>query len=321
MLTCFLLGQLYTGSNLIQGGRLNLRCGLAVVAWSGKGGAESLMDAWSQREWRQALGAPGTEAECEAYERLWAYLYPCALRLSHGDEMRATEMAQETMVRVYENLHRFEWRSQVTTWAFSILLNVSNRAYRRQGRELPTEDLGGNPDRTWEEHASIEEGSDLAIDLEHCSGQLNPSQRLAVSVRTREMSAAQVADRLETTPTYVYKLVYTACRILRECLEAAGWGRTRFLSPEGRAMTGQTPEQGQLTREQRKALVAALWPSQVIEHIPPAALASLAEAHLGEQAAAPHSSMYMCHLERCEVCNDRLFALIELVTAELEADP
>ena len=190
------------------------------------------MKEWSQQTWRSALSARGSAEEQEAYLRLWDYLYRGAFRLSHGDEERAADMAQETLLRVFENVPRFEWRSQVTTWAFSILLNLSNRAYRRQSRERASPNPLERLDQAWERMESMELRSDLMGDLRHCSSQLNPSQRLAICVRTREMSAAQVAERLDTTATYVYKLVYISCRLLRECLEKAGWGRTRFLWPE-----------------------------------------------------------------------------------------
>ena len=83
-------------------------------------------------------------------------------------------------------------------------------------------------------------------------------------------------------------------------------------------MSGSMPSGSALTREQMNALVSALWPAEEIQHIAPAQLAWLAETHTHRPVLlkAPRHSALLCHLQRCEQCNENLFALIELASAE-----
>jgi RNA polymerase sigma-70 factor (ECF subfamily) len=56
----------------------------------------------------------------------------------------AVELAQETFVRAYENLAKFESRSSFSTWLYRIAANLSIDFRRREGRHqiLRGEDAG-----------------------------------------------------------------------------------------------------------------------------------------------------------------------------------
>jgi RNA polymerase sigma-70 factor (ECF subfamily) len=58
----------------------------------------------------------------EIYARFETMVYNLALRLS-GDPEEAADLTQETFLRVYRHLGRFEGRSALKTWIFRIALN------------------------------------------------------------------------------------------------------------------------------------------------------------------------------------------------------
>lgn len=74
---------------------------------------------------------------------------PAMLRLARlhvASHAVAEEVVQETWLAVLRGLSRFEGRSSVRTWVFSILLNLARTRGRRERRVLPFASLrGGEP--------------------------------------------------------------------------------------------------------------------------------------------------------------------------------
>ena len=75
----------------------------------------------------------GSRASFEQLVRLHAdRLYAVVLRVV-GDRHEAEEVVQETFLRAWRNLGRFEGRSQFFTWLYRIGVNEANRTYERRG--------------------------------------------------------------------------------------------------------------------------------------------------------------------------------------------
>lgn len=71
-------------------------------------------------------------------ERHSRSLFALAFRVS-GNESDAEEIVQETFLRAYRNLHRFERRSSFSTWLFRIAMNCAldmKAAKKRPGHPL-----------------------------------------------------------------------------------------------------------------------------------------------------------------------------------------
>jgi RNA polymerase sigma-70 factor (ECF subfamily) len=60
-------------------------------------------------------------------------LYTVALRLL-GDRGEAEDVLQETLLRAWRGIRRFEGRAMVFTWLYRIAVNESNRALERRQR-------------------------------------------------------------------------------------------------------------------------------------------------------------------------------------------
>ena len=66
---------------------------------------------------------------------LWRY----ALRLT-GDQARAEDVVQETLLRAYRSLGRYEERQQFRSWLFRILVNRCRTAAARNGARRRRDD-------------------------------------------------------------------------------------------------------------------------------------------------------------------------------------
>lgn len=85
------------------------------------------------------LIARATKGDSEAFgvlvERYQRRVANVALSVVHNQD-DAIELAQETFVRAYENLSKFESRSSFSTWLYRIAANLAIDFWRREGRHV-----------------------------------------------------------------------------------------------------------------------------------------------------------------------------------------
>ena len=75
-----------------------------------------------------------------AFARLLQMYQPALVRLASiyvSNQATAEEVAQETWLAVLQGIHRFEGRSSLKTWIFSILMNQAKKRGQREGRQIP----------------------------------------------------------------------------------------------------------------------------------------------------------------------------------------
>lgn len=158
-----------------------------------------LMDAWSQP--------------------LLAYL----TRLT-GSNASASDLAQESFVRVFR--HRFDFRggSRFSTWLFTIATNLARNHLRWHSRHpellLPPENLADLPgqvtEETPEKHAMARE---RITAVQEAISELPADMREALILSTwHEMSHEEIAQVQGTSAKAVELRVYRARKLLREKL-------------------------------------------------------------------------------------------------------
>jgi len=148
------------------------------------------------------------------------------------DRERAEDLTQETFVRTFNNLDRYDRSYKFSSWLFKIAYNLTVDHLRK--KELRTISIHGSPDAVTADQQeatsvtleSAEEAPDVRLEslelagqLEDAIGQLRAEYRTAILLRHVEGRAyeeiAEIMDiPLGTVKTYIFR----ARRQLREGL-------------------------------------------------------------------------------------------------------
>lgn len=205
-------------------------------------------------EWIADLRAGG-DPQARALEDLRLILlrglpYSIAGRLAPGSpeaEALAEEIVQETLMRVLDNLDRFEGRSQFTTWAHKIAVRAALTELRhRRWREVPLPDMlmHDEPDAVEREvpddRAGPEEQATQADVMRRVNRiimeELTEKQRQALmAVGMQEYPLEEAARQLGMNRNALYKLMHDARLRLKKRLEREGLTPREVLSMFERA--------------------------------------------------------------------------------------
>jgi RNA polymerase sigma-70 factor (ECF subfamily) len=159
----------------------------------------------------------------EAFRELVESYSPKLFRLAYritGDEQSAEDAVQETFLRAYRSLGRFDARAQFGTWLHRIAVNSALELVRKQQRHrfhgpqeepLPSPEPG--PDR-------IALGLEVERAVRSALGDLSPMERTAFVLRHFEgRSIAEICDHLGLGASAGKQAVFRAVRKLRRVLE------------------------------------------------------------------------------------------------------
>jgi|GEM_PF-176093 len=158
----------------------------------------------------------------EIYQRYASMVYNLSLRLT-GDPERASDLHQESFLRIYRYLGRFEGRSSLKTWIYSIVLNTGRTYIKRRSRRPKTVDdervLLTIPDRrAGPERRAI--ARERARRLEYAILELPPNFRVAVVLRDIEgLSYSEIAEVVGTRIGTVRSRIARGRERLRQSLE------------------------------------------------------------------------------------------------------
>jgi RNA polymerase sigma-70 factor (ECF subfamily) len=189
-------------------------------------GIETIDTAEQDRADMERLAKGHDAALNDLMERHAGPVYQFLFRLL-GNEEDANDCAQETFARVYGHRDRYDG-GKFTTWIYTIASNLAKNEYRRRGRHpnvsleaetaegatlaetLPAPGAGpGDQAEKSERGAAVREAVDaLPDDL----------REAIVLCEWEEMSVADAASMLRTTPKAVESRLYRARHKLREQL-------------------------------------------------------------------------------------------------------
>jgi RNA polymerase sigma-70 factor (ECF subfamily) len=147
----------------------------------------------------------------------------------------AEEVTQDALLKILDNLHTFEGRSQFTTWAHKIAVNIALSKLRRRRwtdvslEELTGEDDGG-PAHPWlvaDSSAGPDQKAEQSDMLERINriirDELTDKQRRALVARlVYGMPAELLAKEMNMERNALYKLIFDARENLKRRLEAEG---------------------------------------------------------------------------------------------------
>jgi RNA polymerase sigma factor (sigma-70 family) len=187
------------------------------------------MAGWTAAEWKRRLQAKDSEDQTEAFHELGNYLYRVAYKMLATKisippkkiEELAHELAQKTIVIVWEKLDEFRWEARVTTWAVRILQTEILQLLRssRFRREV---NLDFSSDQT-------EEDEEYTIFDQLRDSTAIPTDNLPESVTvTREFIALMAEILKELKPKYRTVLVECLVREIPISDYAAAEGITEI---------------------------------------------------------------------------------------------
>jgi len=165
---------------------------------------------------RQAFG--------QLVERYQRRVVGVALAISHNQD-DAVELAQETFVRAFENLSKFESRSSFSTWLYRIAHNLTIDFRRREGRHvvLRGEDAESEIDRLpsqlGDSYGALRR-NELSARIREALDQLTPEHRAVVLLREVEgLSYDEISDSLQIPRGTVMSRLHYARSRLRAMLK------------------------------------------------------------------------------------------------------
>jgi RNA polymerase sigma-70 factor (ECF subfamily) len=176
-----------------------------------------------------ASRAGGAEAFRTLVERYQDRIYNTVFRLA-GNEEDARDIAQETFLRVYENLGRFRGDSAFYTWIFRIAVNQA-LTHRRQSARLRTVQAGDDPPEVaplaGTQAARLQASPEAEMERREQEAQiaealayLDADHRAAVVLRDVEgLDYEAIAAVLDVPPGTVKSRIHRARLLLRQRLK------------------------------------------------------------------------------------------------------
>lgn len=141
-----------------------------------------------------------------------------------SDRGMATELLQDTFVRVWERLSSFRGESSFTTWLHRVAVNVmleSDRSKRRRHLRVAIDaDLKGEDGTQNSTSSSRQPDVALRLDIEHAMAQLPPGARMVFVLHDVEgFQHAEIAAQLGIAEGTSKAHLFRARRLLRGMLD------------------------------------------------------------------------------------------------------
>jgi RNA polymerase sigma-70 factor (ECF subfamily) len=157
-------------------------------------------------------------------ERYQRRVMGVAMAVVHNQE-DALELAQETFVRAYENLGKFESRSSFSTWLYRIAANLAIDFRRREGRhnilrgEEAENEINRIPTGSGDSFTEFSRG-ELGHRLHEALAELTPEHRAVILLREVEgLSYDEISDLLQCPRGTVMSRLHYARNRLRTILK------------------------------------------------------------------------------------------------------
>lgn len=177
-------------------------------------------------------------AEIELINRYQQKAYAIAFHMCSGDSDEAQDIVQESFLKVFRNLHRFDGRSSFYTWFYRIVVNTSIDHRRR--RRLKDKVFSFWKRKTDDERQTAQQGvenqpdpkindnpletlhrKELRTAIGQAMGLLPEKQRIVFQLKVLEgLRIREIADILEMAEGTVKSHLFRAMKAVRTDLKA-----------------------------------------------------------------------------------------------------
>jgi RNA polymerase sigma-70 factor (ECF subfamily) len=119
-----------------------------------------------------------------------------------GNAEVRNDLFQEIVLQLWKSFHTFRGEAKITTWMYRIALNTAISGYRKQTRNVKTEDLN-EMHYNISEHYAPEDGEDNAQKLQWAIRQLSDIERAMVMMALEEIPYEDIAETVGITQNNV----------------------------------------------------------------------------------------------------------------------
>ncbi len=161
-------------------------------------------------------------------ERHSRNVFRLAFRMT-GNEQDAEDVVQETFLRAYRQLAKYESRSSLTTWLFRIASNyaldlIRSRKRHQERREIQKEDSDLDIMQSIPAHSPTPDrlafSGEVQARITAALEELSPQERTAFTLRHYEgLSIEQIGETLGTGTNATKHSIFRAVQKLRRSLE------------------------------------------------------------------------------------------------------
>ncbi len=139
-----------------------------------------------------------------------------------GDPSRAEELFQETFLRVFKHVARFDTSRQFKTWAYTIASNLAKNELRRRRVELP---ISSTLSSRCPNARDMLETSERQQAVKAAIGELPQDQQLVLTMRIYNgLTYSEIGEVLACSPGTAKSRMFYAIEKLRSRLEYLGPG-------------------------------------------------------------------------------------------------
>lgn len=173
-------------------------------------------DAVTEKEIVQGCKQGSREAQRELYLRTCDRVYCLLLRMT-GNPDDASELTQDTFLRVFRKVQSFEGNASISTWVYQIALNEGRQFLRRRkGREEAVSALA----RPTEANPEIERET-ARLDIKEALAKLPEAERTLIVLRhLQELSYDEMAGILGKPAGTIASGLNRARQMLRDRLDS-----------------------------------------------------------------------------------------------------
>jgi RNA polymerase sigma-70 factor, ECF subfamily len=128
-------------------------------------------------------------------------IHKVCLMYESNPEVR-NDLFQEIVLQLWKSFHTFRGEAKITTWMYRIALNTAISGYRKQTRNVKTEDLD-EVHYNISEHYSADDGEENTQKLQWAIRQLSEIERAMVMMALEEIPYDEIAETIGITQNNV----------------------------------------------------------------------------------------------------------------------
>jgi RNA polymerase sigma-70 factor (ECF subfamily) len=119
-----------------------------------------------------------------------------------SDREVRNDLFQEIVLQLWKSFHTFRGDSKITTWMYRIAINTAISGYRKQTRNVKTEDLD-EVHLNISEHYGTDDSEENAQKLQWAIRQLSEIERAMVMMALEEIPYDEIAETIGITQNNV----------------------------------------------------------------------------------------------------------------------